>query len=201
MVQLSKQLGQRQPPLRVLKAKRNEKHKEKLRESHRVTFAGDSVSRMVRDRACIRMDRAYRFLAVSQSTIEDTLQQLDTPTKGTIIVFIGPNHRDGLLASFSLCCQLIARLNQLIDQSPRDIFMAVIPRNTGKETVKVKGKQLVISGVLRQKKMREEISTGRVRLLQTMIGSTDYALGDILHPSEAKIDEFVNELIARQIIH
>jgi hypothetical protein len=200
MFELSKQLGQRQPPLQVLKAIRNSKHKEKLRESHRVTFVGDSVSRMVRNRASIRMDRAYKYLAVKQSTIEDTLIQLDTPTKGAIIVFIGPNQRDGLLASFALCRQLIARLNQLIDQSPRDIFMAVIPRNTGNETVMVKGKQLVISGVLRQKKKREEISTGRVRLLQTMIGAADYTLGDILHPSEAKIDEFVDELIARQII-
>ena len=196
-----KQLRPRQQPLKVLKALRNAKHFEKVRESKRVVFAGDSVSCMVHAKASVAMNREYGCIAAPQSNIADTLKQLNSVKKASIVVvFVGPNQIDGLLASLDEFGKLLARLNALCSLKNMKAFIAIIPKNDGKEVVCVKGKKIVVSGQVRQRQCRREVNCGRVHFLQTTVNAVDYAEGDILHPSDTKIEEFVNELITRGII-
>jgi hypothetical protein len=201
MSPLTKLFRIRQQPLKVLKVLRKAKHLEKVRESKRVCFAGDSVSRLVHAKACLRMNRQYHCVAKHGRTIADTLKQVKTLKKPPILaIFLGPNHIDGLLPAMDDFDKLLTHLNLLSSSHKTNIYLALIPRNEGTDTVAVKGKKIVVSGSLRQKLWRREVHAGHVHLLQTTVHADDYAHGDILHPSDTKIAQFVEELVTRRII-
>ena len=191
----------RPQPLKVLKATSKAKHLQKVREGKRVCFAGDSVSCLVHAKASVLLNRDYGCVTKPRSTIVDTLRQVKVLKKSFIlVVFVGPNQIDGLLADMDDFSKLLAQLNLLYDQYGTKTYLALIPRNEGKETVIVKGKKMVVSGSLRQRLCRSEFHSANIHFMQTAVHAEDYNDGDILHPSDAKIEEFVDELVSRGII-